>query len=95
MKTIDKLYNIIDTKGAAFFVLIDPDKIKGKKLAQFVSICEESGVDGFLVGGSLMISGSLPETINNIKDNCNLPVIIFPGDLNQVVPFGDALLYFH
>ena len=93
MKIYDKLLEIINKKGAAYLILIDPDKIEGNKLVEFVKYCETSNVDGFLVGGSLMVSGNLSSSIKTIKDNCSLPVIIFPGGVNQVVPNADAILY--
>lgn len=93
MKTYDKLTGVINRKGAAYLVLIDPDKTKGDKLAEFVKYCELNGVDGFLVGGSLMVDGNLQATINIVKKNSSLPVIIFPGGVNQVVPGADAILF--
>lgn len=93
MKIYDQFLDIINRKGAAYLVLIDPDKTKDDKLAEFVKYCELSGVDGFLIGGSLMINGDLQETINIVKKNCSLPVIIFPGSVNQVLPNADAILF--
>ncbi|MBU1680663.1 MAG: geranylgeranylglyceryl/heptaprenylglyceryl phosphate synthase [Bacteroidetes bacterium] len=87
------LLDTIEKKGAAYLILIDPDKSSGDKLAQFVKLCEKSGVDAFLIGGSLMLGGSLEECIAVVKSNCNLPTIIFPGDVSQVSPSSDALLY--
>ena len=63
MKIYDKLQEIIHRKGAAYLVLIDPDKTKGDKLAEFAKYCEINGADGFLIGGSLMVDGDLKETI--------------------------------
>ena len=84
MKTYNYLLNIIKTKGAAYLILIDPDNFDGEKLSRFVKHCTNSGVDGFLVGGSLLINGDIESSINIIKKNSNLPVIIFPGDVNQI-----------
>ena len=93
MKIYDKILETISRRGASYFVLIDPDKTKDDKLAEFVKYCELNGVDGFLIGGSLMINGDLQLTIKIVKDNCSLPVIIFPGGVNQVVPGADAILF--
>ena len=87
------MLEVINKKGAAYLILIDPDKNTGDKLAEFVKVCEKSGVDGFLIGGSLLIGTDLEEDIDIIKSNCSLPVIIFPGSISQVVPTADALLY--
>ncbi|MBU2492313.1 MAG: geranylgeranylglyceryl/heptaprenylglyceryl phosphate synthase [Bacteroidetes bacterium] len=93
MKIYDSLQQVINLKGAAYLVLIDPDKTEEIKLGKFVSFCEKNGVDGFLIGGSLLTNGDLSGTINIVKKNSSLPVIIFPGAVNQVVPNADAILF--
>ncbi len=89
----DYLLNIITGKGAAYLILLDPDRISGNRLSSFIQKCEASSVDGFLVGGSLMIDGDFNGFIEKVKHNTKLPVIIFPGDVNQVCKPADAILY--
>jgi phosphoglycerol geranylgeranyltransferase len=93
MNIYNYLINIITSKGAAFLVLLDPDKIKGEKLKRFVAYCEKSGVDGFLIGGSLLLEGNLYESITTLKSASKLPVIIFPGEVDQITPNADAVLF--
>ncbi len=93
MKTYSYLLDVIEKKGAVYLILIDPDKINGEKLYEFCGRCAEAGVDGFLVGGSLMISGDLDSSIKILKENSELPVILFPGGVEQINPSADALLY--
>ncbi len=93
MKTYNHLLNTISSKGAAYLVLIDPDKISQDKLASFVKHCEKSGVDGLLLGGSLMMSNHFEDFIEKVKKNCSIPTIIFPGGVNQVSSKADAILY--
>lgn len=93
MKVEERLSRAYDEKGAALLVLIDPDKIELQKINKFINTCVESGVDGFLIGGSLMIAGDLNECLKTIKEASNLPLIIFPGSLNQVSPLADAILF--
>jgi putative glycerol-1-phosphate prenyltransferase len=50
-------------------------------------------VDGFLVGGSLMVNGDFDFFIEKVKVNTNLPSIIFPGSITQISPFADAILF--
>ena len=59
----------------------------------FVRHCEKSGVDAFLIGGSLMINGSFEPFIRKVKENTDIPVIIFPGDINQISGAADAILF--
>ena len=76
MKVQDKIYNSISEKGAAYLVLLDPDEINGEKLINFVQHCEKSGVDGFLVGGSLIMSDTLDEVLETISSASSLPTIL-------------------
>ena len=93
MKIYNYLLNTISSKGAAYLILLDPDKIAEDKLPGFVKYCEKSDVDGFLIGGSLMINGNLESFIVKVKKTTRLPVIIFPGSINQIYPAADAILY--
>jgi putative glycerol-1-phosphate prenyltransferase len=93
MNTYNYLLNTIEVKGAAYLILLDPDKITDAKLVPFIRHCENSGVDGFLIGGSLMISGNLDSFIDKVKCTTSLPAIIFPGSINQVSPIADAILF--
>ena len=53
----------------------------------------EAGVDGFLVGGSLMLSNDFEDHLTTIKQNTSVPVIIFPGSIMQVSSVADAILF--
>ena len=93
MKIYNHLLNTIKEKGAAYLVLLDPDKLPENKLAGFLKHCEKSGVDGFLVGGSLMVNGDFESFVEKVKINTNLPSIIFPGSITQISSFADAILF--
>ena len=93
MKILSVIEKTIEQKGAAYLILIDPDKLPIDKTAIFVNHCVKSGVDGFLIGGSLMINGDLDASIKEVKKNCDLPVIIFPGSVNQISKNADAILF--
>jgi len=93
MTTYEYIINKAETLGAAFLILIDPDKINGNKLKKFVKTAQTSGVDGFLLGGSLILTGDLDKTIKDVKKASNLPVILFPGGVSQVSANADAILF--
>jgi putative glycerol-1-phosphate prenyltransferase len=93
MTVQNKLHSVIKKKGAAYLVLIDPDNISSKKLAEFVSHCENSGADGFLIGGSLMMSDTLDNVLETISNSSSLPAILFPGSVSQISPKADAILF--
>ncbi|MCU0415228.1 MAG: geranylgeranylglyceryl/heptaprenylglyceryl phosphate synthase, partial [Ignavibacteriaceae bacterium] len=93
MKIYDYLLNTIREKGAAYLILLDPDKLSSSKITPFIQHCEKSGVDGFLIGGSLMMSGDLDSFIEKVKIETSRPLIIFPGSINQISPLADAILF--
>lgn len=75
-----------------FSLLIDPDKTSGTDLERTALRAQESGVDMLFVGGSLLVNDRLFDTVQIIKANCDIPVVLFPGDNMQVVPNADAIL---
>ncbi len=81
------------TGKKSFSVLIDPDKVDVAGIDQLVSLAIEASVDYFFVGGSLVISNHLDDCIKQIKANCDIPVVLFPGSPSQVSRYADALLY--
>jgi phosphoglycerol geranylgeranyltransferase len=93
MTTYEKLLSTRQTRGAGYLILIDPDKIDTAKLPTFVRDATEAGADGFLVGGSLLLSNEIDKLIELIKSNTTLPVIIFPGSLFQISHVADAILF--
>lgn len=93
MTTFEKLLDIRKNRGAGYLVLIDPDKMDHARLPSFVRDATEAGADGFLVGGSLLLSNEVDKLIQLIKSNTSLPVIIFPGSLFQISPAADAILF--
>ena len=88
-----QLLEVIQIKGAAFLVLLDPDNLHEEKVARFARHCENSGVDGFLIGGSLLLNDNLESFLLKLKAVTTLPTIIFPGDVNQISSMADAILY--
>jgi putative glycerol-1-phosphate prenyltransferase len=93
MKSYERLIEIKKNRGAGYCVLIDPDKIDPAQIPAFIESATEAGVDVFLIGGSLLFSNEFDATIALIKQHTTVPVIIFPGNVNQVSPSADAMLF--
>ncbi|MCB9186001.1 MAG: geranylgeranylglyceryl/heptaprenylglyceryl phosphate synthase [Flavobacteriales bacterium] len=91
-----KVYNHIAkakrNNGKLFSVLIDPDKTAGIDLEKTALAAASANVDLLFVGGSLLVNDRLFDTVQIIKANCDIPVVLFPGDNMQVVPNADAIL---
>ncbi len=93
MKVFKKLTKIAEEKGGGYFVLIDPDTRKDDELKEFIKEICNRGVDAILVGGSLIIDGDFQSSLNLVKEASTVPIIIFPGSLQQLSANADAILY--
>jgi phosphoglycerol geranylgeranyltransferase len=78
---------------SAFAVLADPDKTPPSEMEVLGKMCQDAAVDYLLIGGSLLLSSRLEQCIEKFKQECEIPVILFPGSPAQVTPNADALLY--
>lgn len=77
----------------SFAVLIDPDKVTIQQLDLLIRQSVEARVDFFFLGGSLVLTDNLDECILHIKKECDIPVVLFPGNPTQLSRHADALLY--
>ncbi len=88
--------NIIDLfnkKEKQLAVLVDPDKVTPEQLVDIAKIAEGAGVNFLFVGGSLLTNDFLFQSIRILKENCSLPVVLFPGSSYQISRNADALLF--
>ncbi len=75
-------------------VLIDPDKINDQNaLLNLVDACIGAAIDYLLVGGSMMTTVRLDETIKILKNSCEIPVVLFPGNSLYINKNADAILF--
>lgn len=87
------IYNrLSDTSKKKFVVLIDPDKPSNEQIINIVKKSVQAGVDFFFVGGSLLTTDSLDNCIKLIKQHCDIPVLIFPGNSLQISKWCDGFL---
>ncbi|TWO31356.1 geranylgeranylglyceryl/heptaprenylglyceryl phosphate synthase [Seonamhaeicola sediminis] len=74
-------------------VLIDPDKAMLKNIAGFMLKINQSKTTHIFVGGSTVNGNATDVLVKEVKKHTNLPIIIFPGDVNQITDEADALLF--
>ena len=87
------LLDIKSQKGAAYIVLIDPDEKNDDTLISQVRAANDTGVDALFVGGSLMMDSKHNDRVATIKKEADIPVIFFPGGVNQINTHYDAMLF--
>lgn len=76
-----------------FALLLDPDKLTIENLSTIVPKAKELHVDFIFFGGSLMLSDTVEESLDYIKNECEIPVILFPGNPSQVNEKADGLFF--
>jgi phosphoglycerol geranylgeranyltransferase len=86
------LYTSLSENKKQFVVLVDPDKYNTSQLIDLAILARKSMVSYLFVGGSLLSDDNLDNTLKVIKDHCDLPVIIFPGDVMQINSRADGIL---
>ncbi len=74
-------------------VLFDPDKLRLKKMEQTLELAIECGVDYFFIGGSLVVNNMLDSLLVHIRQRCNIPLVLFPGNSFQLSYRADAILF--
>ncbi|MCC6282631.1 MAG: geranylgeranylglyceryl/heptaprenylglyceryl phosphate synthase [Saprospiraceae bacterium] len=74
-------------------VLFDPDKLRLQKMEQALDLAADCGVDYFLIGGSLVVNNMLDDLLGKIRERCNIPMILFPGNSFQLSYRADGLLF--
>jgi phosphoglycerol geranylgeranyltransferase len=79
-------------KRKLFAILVDPDKHDEGSLLQLTGLANDAAVDFILVGGSL-VSGSVDDTVHALKKGTSLPILLFPGNVLQISPLADGILF--
>ncbi|WP_456472480.1 phosphoglycerol geranylgeranyltransferase [Methanocaldococcus sp.] len=87
MKVEKKLNDILEEDGSLYFILLDPED-------DIAEIAERSKdyVDAFLIGGSSQII-DLDEKVKEVKKITDKPLILFPGNVDGITKYADAILY--
>ena len=76
------------------FSLLDPDKQTPKVAGSIAKTAEEAGSSAIMVGGSTLFSQKqVDETVKAIKDNTDLPVILFPSGARFLSKYADAVFF--
>ena len=91
------IYNNIITKKKInkklFAILIDPDKQNKNELKNIIEKAKLANTDFFFVGGSLLTNDNLDSCLSTLKEYCNIPVVLFPGNAMQVNDTADGILF--
>jgi len=76
------------------FSLLDPDKQKPNIAGKIATAVEEAGSSAIMVGGSTLVSQKqVDDTVKAIKEQSELPVILFPSGSKFLSKFADAVFF--
>lgn len=82
------------TKGEKkFIVLIDPDQVRLGNIDRILQAAAEAKIDMFFVGGSIIMDNALELCLHQIKQQTNIPAILFPGNSFQINNHADGILF--
>jgi phosphoglycerol geranylgeranyltransferase len=90
------IHNKLEEDGALLLALIDPDKQPFEKGANVARAAYEGGADVILVGGSIGAQGMiLDKTTKLIRENVDVPIVIFPGSVGTATHYADAIYFMY
>jgi phosphoglycerol geranylgeranyltransferase len=90
---LDYLVEVSRKHEAGFLVLLDPDRKDPSTLMRMAERAAEAGADALLVGSSLLLHEGVDRVLAQIKPRVSLPLILFPGNSNQLSPHANAVLF--
>lgn len=88
----DKFNNLKKQGLHAFALLVDPDHCSTKSLEALALQAQESRCGFIFVGGSIIVDNKVKDCVSALQQDPSIPVVLFPGNPNQVVDNADALL---
>lgn len=94
MKVLRHLEKVISEDGAAHLTLIDPDEQEPGLAGEIALQADLAGTDGIMVGGSTNVETELFDgELKEIKNNTDLPTILFPADESGVSREAHAIFF--
>lgn len=89
----EQLLVALQNKERLLAVLLDPEDFPKDQAEKVMSLINQSPATHIFVGGSEVHAGATHTLVKRIKPFTSLPVLIFPGDEQQITPEADALLF--
>jgi len=93
MGVFQRLTEELNKKRGLFFLLLDPDRKPVAELAKQAEVAQKAGADAVLVGSSMLVNSQFDEAVTAIKQRISIPLVLFPGNSNQIAPKADAVLF--
>lgn len=95
-KTERYIHEVIEEKGAMFFMVLDPVDYRTRDEAVKVGVASvANGADLILISGSTGTQGDLLDYVTKgIKDRIGgVPIVLFPGNIATLTKYADAVYF--
>jgi len=89
-------HNLLQAKAAnkkLLAILIDPDKIELENISVLTEKIKASPATHIFIGGSIVENNIIDALIIQLKQEIQLPMILFPGNPSQISAEADGLLF--
>jgi len=73
--------------------LLDPEEQSPEEAVSIAIDAVSGGTDGIMLGGSTTNSTDLDATAKALKENVDVPIILFPGNITGVSRYADAIFF--
>lgn len=93
MKVYHRILNCYNESRKQLAILVDPDKTDISKAEKLARECDDLKVDYIFAGGSLLMNSNFEPCIKALSSNCDIPVVIFPGNNLQICSHANAILF--
>ena len=87
--TFDIINSVKDKSGYCALALIDSDPKNDNKIDLILEKINLSNSNAILIGGSSISDDKYEERVKFVKDNTDLPLIIFPSSSKQITKYID------
>ena len=82
----------LKSRSPGLLVLVDPERTAPREAGELAAAAEADGAAGLLIGTSFDGAARTEQVAAAIKAATTLPLLLFPGSANQLVPNVDAVL---
>ncbi|RAP49854.1 MAG: geranylgeranylglyceryl/heptaprenylglyceryl phosphate synthase [Methanosphaera sp. SHI613] len=90
---VEKYLNDTLENHKIHMTLIDPDEQSPEEAVQMAVDAQRAGSDAIMLGGSITDQEVLNLTAKALKENVDIPIILFPGNVTGVSKYADAVLF--
>lgn len=90
---VEDYFNKILKERKIHLTLIDPEEQTPQEALEIATAAIQGGSDGIMLGGSTTDGIELETTAKTLKENLDVPIILFPGNISGITSYADAIFF--